>query len=126
MEIKIIGEEIWYGAYRLGARPIGMPATQWDGATYLMTPEMSPEEIEKALSDEYDRGRSDAREECRGEMDARGYELGYADGRKATQESAVRAKSRLKSASTFCANVDHTSAGCAPLPPLNSARNRCA
>ena len=52
--IEVVGEEIWFRHYKLGARPPGMCATQWDQAVWAITcPEPDPELLEA----EYERGR---------------------------------------------------------------------
>ena len=53
-DIDVVGEEIWFRHYKLGARPPGMCATQWDQAVRAITcPEPDPELLEA----EYERGR---------------------------------------------------------------------
>ena len=35
-ELRVIGDEIYFNSYRLGARPASMPASQWDGVRHAV------------------------------------------------------------------------------------------
>jgi len=55
--VELVGEEIWFGHYKIGQRPPGMCATQWGRLEQAL---LCPEPDEDVLSAEYNRGQDDA------------------------------------------------------------------
>ena len=45
--IDIVGDEIWFGPWKLGRKPDAMPATQWDECQYLAGLDPAQIELEK-------------------------------------------------------------------------------
>ena len=69
-DLKVIGDDIYFGPFKLGSKPPGMPPTQWDDVVAFIR-EMQETPLEgllwNAKADAYAEGKRDGYNEARRE-----------------------------------------------------------